>query len=292
MTAPVTYQQLWKRLTPLYEPGEAKAIVRTLMEECFSLTFPDLLCQGTESLTKDERLQLSAMMERLCGGEPVQYVTGETPFMGRAFHVEHGVLIPRPETETLCQWVEERCTGKRPRILDIGCGSGCIAVTLALLIPDSEVTALDISEKAIEVTRRNADSLGARLTLLHRDILAPQISGDTHYDIIVSNPPYIRQCEARAMHRNVLEHEPPEALFVPDNDPLRFYKAIARHARHTLLPGGQLFFECNPEWLDATADMLHDEGFHDIETRDDPFGKPRFITSVFGKMEQDSQPNR
>ena len=85
------------------------------------------------------------------------------------------------------------------------------------------------------------------------------------------------------MHRNVLEHEPPEALFVPDNDPLRFYKAIARHARHTLLPGGQLFFECNPEWLDATADMLHDEGFHDIETRDDPFGKPRFITSVFGK---------
>ena len=94
------------------------------------------------------------------------------------------------------------------------------------------------------------------------------------------------------MHRNVLEHEPPEALFVPDNDPLRFYKAIARHARHTLLPGGQLFFECNPEWLDATADMLHDEGFHDIETRDDPFEKPRFITGVFGKMEQDSQPNR
>lgn len=292
MTAPVTYQQLWKRLTPLYEPGEAKAIVRTLMEERFSLTFPDLLCQGTENLTKDERLQLSAMMERLCGGEPVQYVTGEAPFMGRAFHVEHGVLIPRPETETLCQWVEERCTGKRPRILDIGCGSGCIAVTLALLIPDAEVTALDISEKAIEVTRRNADSLGARLTLLHRDILAPQIPGDAHYDIIVSNPPYIRQCEAGAMHRNVLEHEPPEALFVPDNDPLRFYKAIARHARHTLLPGGQLFFECNPEWLDATADMLHNEGFHDIETRDDPFGKPRFITGVFGKMEQDSQPNR
>ena len=270
MTAPVTYQQLWKRLTPLYEPGEAKAIVRTLMEERFSLTFPDLLCQGTENLTKDERLQLSAMMERLCGGEPVQYVTGEAPFMGRAFHVEHGVLIPRPETETLCQWVEERCTGKRPRILDIGCGSGCIAVTLALLIPDAEVTALDISEKAIEVTRRNADSLGARLTLLHRDILAPQIPGDAHYDIIVSNPPYIRQ------------------LFVPDNDPLRFYKAIARHARHTLLPGGQLFFECNPEWLDATADMLHNEGFHDIETRDDPFGKPRFITGVFGKMEQDT----
>ena len=282
MSAPVTYQQLWKRLTPLYEPGEAKAIVRTLMEERFSLTFPDLLCQGTESLTEDERLQLSAMMGRLCGGEPVQYVTGKAPFMGRAFHVEHGVLIPRPETETLCQWVEERCTGKRPRILDIGCGSGCIAVTLALLIPDAEVTALDISEKAIEVTRRNADNLGARLTLLHRDILAPEIPGDAHYDIIVSNPPYIRQCEAGAMHRNVLEHEPPEALFVPDNDPLRFYKAIARHARHTLLPGGQLFFECNPEWLDATADILHDEGFHDIKTRDDPFGKPRFITSVFG----------
>lgn len=281
MTAPFTYQQLWKRLTPLYDPGEAKAIVRTLLEVRFSLTLPDLLCQGTESLDEDERLQLTAMMKRLCDGEPVQYVTGEAPFMGRAFHVEHGVLIPRPETETLCQWVEERCAGKRPRILDIGCGSGCIAVTLALNIPEAEVTALDISEKAIEVSRRNAENLGARLTLLHHDILAPEIPGDAHYDIIVSNPPYIRQCEAGAMHRNVLEHEPPVALFVPDDDPLRFYKAIARHA-HTLLSGGQLFLECNPEWTDATADMLRQAGFHDIETRDDPFGKKRFVTGALG----------
>ena len=282
MTAPVTYQQLWKHLTPLYPPGEAKAIVRTLLEVRFSLSLPDLLCQGTESLAEDERQLLATMMERLHDGEPVQYVTGEAPFMGRTFHVEHGVLIPRPETETLCQWVEERCFGKRPRILDIGCGSGCIAITLALDIPEAEVTALDISEKALNVTRHNAENLGARLTLLHHDILTSDIPEDAHYDAIVSNPPYIRQCEAEAMHRNVLEHEPPEALFVPDNEPLRFHKAIARHARHTLQPGGQLFMECNPEWLDATADMLHEEGFHDIETRDDPFGKPRFVTGVLG----------
>ena len=273
-----TYQQLWRRLTPLFDDGEAKAIVRTILEERFGLSMADILCYGTERLEADERTMLEQMMLRLSKSEPVQYVLGEAPFMGRCLHVEPGVLIPRPETETLCQWVEETWENGAPDILDIGCGSGCIAVTLALDIPEARVTAFDISQKALEVTRRNATTLGAVVTVVEKDILKAAEETDTEgrFDIIVSNPPYICQHEAQEMHPNVLQHEPGIALFVPDNDPLLFYKAIARYACRTLRQGGCLFFECNPDHLADTVLMLKDAGFRDVETRDDPFGKPRF----------------
>ncbi|MBO4822117.1 MAG: peptide chain release factor N(5)-glutamine methyltransferase [Prevotella sp.] len=273
-----TYQQLWRRLTPLYEDGEAKAIVRTILEERFGLSMADILCYGTERMKADELERFEQMMVRLGKSEPVQYVLGEAAFMGRRLHVEPGVLIPRPETETLCQWVEEIWKDEAPSILDIGCGSGCIAVTLALDIPGAQVTAFDISQKALEVTRRNATAFNAGVTVVEMDILKVAEKADVKraFDIIVSNPPYVCKHEAQEMHPNVLRYEPDIALFVPDNDPLLFYKAIARHARRALRQGGQLFFECNPDHLEDTIRMLEDEGFSDVETLEDPFGKPRF----------------
>ena len=274
----VTYLQLWHRLTPLYDDGEAKAIVRTVLEEHFGLSMADILCYGTERMKDGERTLLELMMRRLEESEPVQYVMGEASFMGRRLHVEPRVLIPRPETEALCSWVEETWRDDAPAILDIGSGSGCIAVTLALDIPGAQVTAFDISQKALEVTRRNATALGANVTVVEKDILKAAEEAETErgYDIIVSNPPYICKHEAQAMHPNVLQHEPDIALFVPDNDPLLFYKAIAQYARRALRHGGQLFLECNPDHLADTVLMLEDTCFQHVETREDPFGKSRF----------------
>lgn len=280
----MTYQQLWRRLVPLYDSGEAKAIVRTLLEERFGLSMADILCYDTDGMAESDAVVLEDMLRRLMAAEPVQYVLGEALFMGRRFHVVSGVLIPRPETETLCQWVEETCLNDAPAILDIGSGSGCIAITLALDIPNAQVTAIDISPKALEVTRLNAQALDTHIDVLQKDILSPDDETSSTaaktYDIIVSNPPYICASESGAMHPNVLQHEPDIALFVPNDDPLLFYKAIARHAHHALRSGGMVFFECNPAYLDATAKMLCQEGFHQVETRDDNYGKKRFCKAT------------
>ena len=299
-----SFQQLWQQLVPLYGAGEARALVRMLMETQFGITLSDLLCYGTNQLDETQQRRLNEMICRLKASEPIQYVMGETLFCGRVFHVEPGVLIPRPETEMLCRWVVDSSPLPSPkkrnpfpscrRILDIGCGSGCIAITLALEIEGAQVIAWDISPKALEVTQRNADLLGARIVAEQRDILAiTQISGNgketeesacapddneqAGYDIIVSNPPYICRHEEGNMHPNVLQHEPHEALFVPDTDPLCFYSAIARFAADNLRPGGLLFFECNAAYTQAVAHLLSASGFSDVTTREDDFGKTRFV---------------
>ncbi len=279
---PPTYQQLWRSLLPLYEAGEARAMVRLLMETQFGISLPDLLCYGTRQLDEEQLTRLGAMMRRLQASEPIQYVTHQATFCGRTFHVEPGVLIPRPETEVLCRWVTE-CPVPHPRSLDIGCGSGCIAVTLSLDMADAQLTAYDISPTALEVTRRNARRLGAQVAVMQRDILAPgptapHGAGDgPPFDVIVSNPPYICRHEAATMHPNVWRHEPHEALFVPDSDPLCFYSAIARFAASRLRQGGWLFFECHAAHTMDVARLLSASGFRDITTRDDDFGKTRFV---------------
>lgn len=281
-----TFAELWRSLTPLYEPGEAKAIVRTLMETRFAMSMADILCYGTAQMSDNDRILLGCMMQRLATGEPVQYVLGEALFAGRLFHVESGVLIPRPETETLCQWVCDTCHTPNPKILDIGCGSGCIAVTLALDIAGAQVSACDISATALKVTQQNAKALGANIRTLQTDILK-MAHADTEtgtwnepFDIIVSNPPYICRSEADSMHHNVLSHEPHLALFVPDDDPLRFYKAIALCAKEWLNTNGMLFLECNPAHIDETAEMLHSHGFGIVEAKKDPFGKNRHLKAT------------
>lgn len=275
----MTYTQLWQSLTPLYDTGEARAIVRMVLEDRFGMSMTDLLCDGTSKMSKADFDLLMQMMSRLRNAEPVQYVLGEALFMGRRFHVESGVLIPRPETEMLCQWVMDDNTLPNPEILDIGCGSGCIAVTLALEMAGSAVSAFDISPKALAVTERNALTLGATITIEQQDAL--HLTDAPHrWDVIVSNPPYICHSEQSAMHINVTRYEPMEALYVPDDDPLLFYRAIANYAAVSLRCGGRLYFESNPLYLQDITAMLASKGFSAIKDRDDQFGKKRFIQAT------------
>ena len=277
----MTYPELWKRLTTLYAEGEAKAIARMVYEVRYGLTLGDLLMGRDADLPQEE---LELMAQRLEQGEPVQYVLGEEQFGGRTFKVTPDVLIPRPETYELCEWVMDE--GRRTKdegqtILDIGTGSGCIAITLALGLPQAKVTAWDISDKALAVARENAQRLGADVTFEQVDALNPPTSKfvprTSSLDIIVSNPPYICEKEKGQMEQNVLEHEPSLALFVPDDDPLLFYRSIARYAQKSLVPGGLLFFEINPQYKDQLVSMLRDMGYTEIAVKADQFGKHRML---------------
>ncbi len=274
---PTTYHALWQSLTPLYETGEAQAIVRLLLEDAFGLTMADVLCGGIDSMTSTQKANLDGMMRRLQNAEPIQYVLGQTEFCGRMFHVAQGVLIPRPETELLCQWIESNHQGlSGGSLLDIGTGSGSIAVTLALALPHCSVTAWDISDQALDIARKNAKTLGADITFEHIDALNPP-DDQRRWDIIVSNPPYVTLAERDVMHNNVLQYEPDEALFVPDDDPQLFYRAIALYAKKHLHEGGSLYFECSQYHVAQTAELLTSMGFQSIETINDQFGQPRHV---------------
>ena len=313
-----TYQQLWQSLTPLYDAGEAQAIVRTVLDVKYGMTLTDIICGKVNEISADEERKLEEIIIRLQKGEPVQYVLGEADFAGRIFHVEPGVLIPRPETAELCQWIEEDMAGESTvssgnspqatddarRILDICTGSGCIAITLGLNIPNSEVTGWDISEDALRIAQRNVEMMKAgNVRIEHQDALALPKAAETDnkkmkgnddkevvkpkgeaktpstqkWDLIVSNPPYICEKEKADMEKNVLEHEPSLALFVPDEDPLKFYRAIAEYASSTLKPEGALYFEINPIYEKETREMLLKLDFKDIETKEDAFGKKRMM---------------
>ena len=284
------YEELWRRLTPLYDAGEAKAIVRLVLDECYGLSWADVLGGKVSELSANDQTELEKIMLRLEKGEPVQYIIGVADFCGRQFHVEPGVLIPRPETEELCRMViEEReisQKGQSPlcEILDIGTGSGCIAITLALELPDAKVTAWDISDDALRIASANAKALGASVTFQHHDALDSSLftlhSSLPKWDLIVSNPPYICRKEADGMDKNVLGYEPHEALFVPDDDPLLFYRAIARYATLALKPNGYLFFEINPLYADDLTQLLGKMLCYNAEILNDQFGKPRFLKAT------------
>ena len=332
-----TYQQLWQSLTPLYDAGEAQAIVRTVLDVKYGMTLTDIICGKVNELSADEERKLEEIIIRLQKGEPVQYVLGEADFAGRTFHVEPGVLIPRPETAELCQWIEEDMieksivssgdssedssedspedsSGNSPQatddaklILDICTGSGCIAITLGLNIPNSEVTGWDISEDALRIAQGNVEMMKAgnvRIELQDalalpkaaetdnekmksnddKEVVKPKDEAKTpstqKWDLIVSNPPYICEKEKADMEKNVLEHEPSLALFVPDEDPLKFYRAIAEYASSALKSGGALYFEINPIYEKETREMLLKLDFKDIETKEDAFGKKRMMRAI------------
>ena len=355
----MTYNQLWKRLTAIYNEREAQAIVRTVLDALFGMSLTDICLGKVTQLSADDTTRLEKIMQRLEKSEPVQYVLGAEWFAGRLFDVAPGVLIPRPETEDLVKWAcdeakekekednskeergkEEKEVSKKgeapqkeeqllssplkeeeerlrkgkdasqkeeqhlssllksnkevsekgeevphPSILDIGTGSGCIAITVALALPQARVTAWDISTDALAIAAGNAHRLGASVRFEHQDALnAPD--DEERWDVIVSNPPYICDKERADMSDNVLSYEPELALFVPDSDPLLFYRAIARYASKALKPGGRLLFETNTAYAHEVAQAMANEGFTAIEVRNDCFGKPRMVKGDFLKVKK------
>ncbi len=352
----MTYNQLWKRLTAIYNEREAQAIVRTVLDALFGMSLTDICLGKVTQLSADDTTRLEKIMQRLEKSEPVQYVLGAEWFAGRLFDVAPGVLIPRPETEDLVKWAcdeakekednskeergkEEKEVSKKrealkkeeqplssplkeekeglrkgedasqkeeqllssllknnkevskkgeeaphPSILDIGTGSGCIAITVALALPQARVTAWDISTDALDIAAGNAHRLGASVRFEHQDALSAP-DDEERWDVIVSNPPYICDRERADMSDNVLSYEPELALFVPDSDPLLFYRAIARYASKALKPGGRLLFETNTAYAHEVAQAMADEGFTAIEVRNDCFGKPRMVKGAFIREE-------
>ena len=279
----MTYSEIWHRIATSYEDGEARAIARILIEELFGLSYTDIVCGATDQLSADDTLRLDTAVRRIEQGEPLQHVLGYADFCGNHFGVNASVLIPRPETEWLVDEGERLINGAYnaapsapKRILDIGTGSGCIAISLKLRLGEAYVEAWDISEEALRTAESNAKALKAEVAFCKRDALRAEESVAT-WDLIVSNPPYICDSERADMDDNVLLHEPHTALFVPDDDPLRFYRAIARYALRSLSNGGSLLFECNTRYAEATGKMMREMGFEDVTVNDDCFGLPRFV---------------
>ena len=270
------------------EYNEARSIVRVVLEDAFGMSYTDICCGGLDGLSAEDSARLSMMLQRIDEGEPVQYVVGYTYFLGRCFQVEPGVLIPRPETEELCEWViddvaegeEMPAVGTQacsPSVLDIGTGSGIIAVSLANELPYAHVEAWDISDQALAIARDNAVSNNAQVKFRRQDALRPPKKDAEKWTVIVSNPPYICDKEAVEMEASVLDHEPHLALFVPDADPLLFYRSIAEYGRHALKPGGRLYFEINPLYARPMEQMLLGLGYSGVFVRRDQFGKERMV---------------
>lgn len=294
---------LRKVLTNVYDDRETKALIRLLLEEVADLPLARQLLHPDTEIPPHCRQRLTEMAVRMAAGEPVQYVLGYEIFAGRKFAVNSKTLIPRPETAELTDWIlqenslKETAAAKFPaptRLLDAGTGSGCIAITLAAACPACDAVAIDISEGAIETARANAEKIGVRtITFLQKDLLqeagsGQQISGRNPwkeaqppaFDLIVSNPPYITKSEAASMARNVLDYEPHSALFVPDEDPLLFYRNIARYGHTHLLPGGRLYFEINARFGREMIDLLKKEGYERIVLRQDLSGRDRMIRAI------------
>ena len=276
MTRRGTIDALAARLTGLYDAREARSIALAAVAELSGLSPSALLTDPEAELTVEGLPEAEA---QLVAGRPLHYVVGHSEFYGRRFAVREGVLIPRPETEEL---VDAILRGKHRarRLLDVGTGSGCIAASLALGMPEAEVFAADISDDALAVAAENFQKLGAAVTLRKADALGGlEEAFPEHFDMIVSNPPYVPESDRAAMHPNVRDHEPGLALFVPDDDAIRFYRAIAQAGRRMLTPGGRLWFEIYERAAAEIVRMLGAEGYTDTEVREDLFGKPRMVCS-------------
>ena len=263
-----------KLINNLYDERESKSLYYDILMKILDCDMTTLLMKGDELMTPEKEVYFREVIDRLKTGEPIQYIWGECYFHGNRFNVSSDVLIPRPETEELVDWVLEEKTFHT--LLDIGTGSGCIAISLKKERPSAEIYAMDISEKALSVAQENALLNDAPLHFIHDTILTPKASAQT-YDIIVSNPPYILQKEKISMHKNVLEHEPHLALFVEDEKPLLFYEKIAEYGIQHLTEQGLLFFEINALLGKETKEMLEGYGYQDVVIKKDINDKERMI---------------
>ena len=296
------------QLQQVYPADEAKAMLKRLLEDVCGLPWHLTVIEPEKDIPDTRANAVDQMVRRLCAGEPLQYVIGWTVFCGRRFNVAPGVLIPRPETESLCQLVEMYAHGDsltppvhHPKILDLCTGSGCIAWTLSLDLKGASVTALDISPEALAIAssqnplevelsedRPVPAKILRRPAFLKADVLDPTTMEDfsDDFDFIVSNPPYVMNREKALMRANVLEHEPHLALFVPDEDPLLFYRAIADWAMHCLRPGGRVLVEINEALGPETAACFTAAGLQDAQVVNDLFDKARFVTARRWTLQQ------
>ena len=283
----MTYRDLYTRLETLYETREAQAIVRTILEIRFEMSYTDIVCGKVNELSADKEKELEEIMRRLENGEPLQYILGEAEFAGRTFHVEPGVLIPRPETAELCRLIVDDIKAihkdTEPIVItDVGTGSGCIAITLSLELLNSKVRAYDISTKALEIAKKNAELLRADVDFEIQDALRlePKSVDDKFMHIIVSNPPYIAEKEKEEMCKNVLDYEPSLALFVSDEDPLIFYRSIAEYGVKNLKDGDRIYYEINPIYAQEMVELMESLGYRDIKIANDLYGKQRMLRAI------------
>jgi release factor glutamine methyltransferase len=291
-----TKRHFTEALAEKFPQREAEQLIRILLEDLFGIDWNHQLMNPDLRIDEHQHYQLSEAVKRLLAGEPVQYVTGMARFNVLLLKVSPAVLIPRPETEELvqkictsslpCHSCESMCGNKESmegvtkkfRIWDIGTGSGCIAIAMAKQFPHGEVIAFDVSEEALQIARENAESNGAKVTFVHDDVLNPTSDYfNQPVDLVVSNPPYVCYSERAAMEDNVLNWEPEKALFVPDDDPLRFYRQILALAKNQLNPFGQVWFEINEQMGEEMLSLCHEMGLSNAEVLEDFAGKPRFV---------------
>ena len=275
----ISPNELRNRLKICYSASEAAALARILCCEMLEQRTTDYVLDEPLDLDEEQGERIEESITRLLRFEPIQYIQRKARFLGRDFHVEPGVLIPRPETEELVERMLKEVPAKA-RIADIGTGSGCIAVTLALEVPGAQVQAWDISEAALQVAKQNAQALQANVDFIQRDVLVWEPDERETLDIIVSNPPYVTEAERDEMEPNVLLYEPEGALFVPNNDPLRFYRRIGQLGRDLLVPGGKLYFEINRAYGEETCALLRRQGYTDVHTDKDLSGNDRFVIAT------------
>ena len=271
-------EQLRNGLAGIAEPQEVQAMIRVICEDVFNYDPVDVALRQESELPDFAPERIADIIARLRRHEPLQYIVGSARFHGHRFAVTPAVLIPRPETEQLVDLIIDENEGSDLRVLDMGTGSGCIAISLARALKFAQVDALDVSRDALEVARKNAADLKVKVRFFESDMLSPQPAA--RYDIIVSNPPYVCWSERDAMDRNVKDYEPGQALFVPDNDPLLFYKAIVPYAAQSLERGGKLYLEINQRFGNEVKRLMQDNGFDEVRIIEDSYGKVRFVAAI------------
>ena len=279
MTTREAIQRLRNALSPLYDPREVESMTRVIMEDVLQWRPVDIVMRDSDQLPDFFPSRLDDIIARLQRHEPLQYILGKARFHGHNFTVTPAVLIPRPETEQLVDMIIDQNTGSDLDVLDIGTGSGCIAISLARALKFAQVTATDVSTSALAVAQHNAQALGTRVRFVEHDILTSRAPIEA-WDIIVSNPPYITMSEKNSMDRNVLDYEPAGALFVPDADPMLYYRAIAAYASQALKNGGRLYLEINRAMASLTTSTLHQAGLSNIQLYNDFNGNNRFVTAT------------
>ena len=266
-----------KTLENDYPAEEVLSFFFLLTEAFFGIKRIDLALDPELKIDENQAGKMDSALTRLKNHEPIQHIIGETEFFGLTFKVDKNVLVPRPETEELVQWILDDFSSenKALKILEIGTGSGCIAISLAKNLPQAKISAIDISKAALEIANQNAKMNEVNVGFLQQDILQLENFSE-NYDIIVSNPPYVRELEKEGMHRNVLDYDPPTALYVKDENPLIFYDKITKFAKDALKPGGELYFEINQYLSKETEEMMQNQGFN-TELRKDIFGNFRML---------------